>query len=526
MAELGVKRVVLVAVVASALVGGAVAGGVAEAVGTHKTTNSASSSADSTSVATARVERTNLQSTVQVGGSISYRGSYVIAAPGGATAQQVAEARQQLIQAQQAVAADQTAQSDATAADLQAVTAAQSSVTAAASTLSTDQRNEARDCAGRASESPACTQDTQKVSQDRTQLTQAQQQVSAARLSAVRDGDQAQSKVQSDTAQLNAATTNLSDIQTTAANPATTYTSLPTVGDVIHMNQPVYALNGQPVPLLYGSIAAYRALYVGISDGADVGELVHDLIALGYGAGLTESTHYSSATAAAVSHWQTTLGLPATGTLLLGQVVFEPGPIRVTSISAAVGQSITAGGSTVLDATSTTPIVNVSLDVTQEYLVKPGDAVTVLLPDGTSTVGGHVKTVGNVATCPNGDGNGAGNGSPNANNGSADQSPCASSGDSSTPTVTVTIALDRVPPGATLDQAPVNVNVTTQRAENVLAVPVNALLALQGGGDAVEVVSGSAHRLVGVTTGLYSDSLVEITGSGIAPGTLVEVPSS
>ena len=33
-----------------------------------------------------------------------------------------------------------------------------------------------------------------------------------------------------------------------------------------------------------------------------------------------------------------------------------------------------------------------------------------------------------------------------------------------------------------------NVNITTQQADNVLAVPVNALLALQGGGDGVEVV--------------------------------------
>ena len=53
-----------------------------------------------------------------------------------------------------------------------------------------------------------------------------------------------------------------------------------------------------------------------------------------------------------------------------------------------------------LTATGTTPIVTVDLDVTQEYLVKPGDAVSIVLPDGTSTVGGHIETVGNVATCP------------------------------------------------------------------------------------------------------------------------------
>ena len=88
-------------------------------------------------------------------------------------------------------------------------------------------------------------------------------------------------------------------------NPGTTYTSLPQVGDVIRQDQPVYSVSNEPVPLLYGSIAAYRAFYVGMSDGADVGELTHDLIALGYGAGLTQSNHYSSATATAVERWQT-----------------------------------------------------------------------------------------------------------------------------------------------------------------------------------------------------------------------------
>jgi hypothetical protein len=88
------------------------------------------------------------------------------------------------------------------------------------------------------------------------------------------------------------------------------------------------------------------------------------------------------------------------------------------------------------------------------------------------------------------------------------------------------VSLDSTPPGATLDQAPVNVNITTQRADGVLAVPVNALLALQGGGYGVEVVSGSSHQLVGVTTGLYSNTLVQVSGTGITTGTQVEVPSS
>ena len=275
-----------------------------------------------------------------------------------------------------------------------------------------------------------------------------------------------------------------------------------------------------------------------MSDGADVRQLTADLIALGDGAGLHPSDHYSTATATAVKRWQRTLGLPATGQILLGQVVFEPGPIRVTSVTASVGTSIGGGGGastggaggggggggTVLTATSAAPVVAVQLDVTDEYLVKRGDTVSVVLPNGTSTVPGRIQMVGNVATCPGG-GTGLGNAT---GGGTADQSPCASSGSgtSSTPTVTVTIRLQRTPPGAKLDQAPVNVNITSQTAKNVLAVPVNALLALQGGGYGVDVVTARGSRLVGVTTGLYSNTLVQVSGPGIAVGTRVQVPAS
>jgi hypothetical protein len=107
------------------------------------------------------------------------------------------------------------------------------------------------------------------------------------------------------------------------------YTWLPAPGQVIRQDQPVYSVSNEPVPLLYGSIPAYRQFDAGMSDGADVSQLTRDLIALGYGAGLTQSNHYSTATAAAVEHWQSALGLQATGEIPLGEVVFEPGPIRV-----------------------------------------------------------------------------------------------------------------------------------------------------------------------------------------------------
>ena len=149
--------------------------------------------------------------------------------------------------------------------------------------------------------------------------------------------------------------------------------------------------------------------------------------------------------------------------------------------------------------------------------------MSIVLPDGTSTVGGRIETVGTVATCAGGGGIGTASGG----SGGGGSSPCSSagSGSNSTPTVTLTVTLDSTPLLATLDQAPVNVNITTERAANVLAAPVNALLALAGGGFGVDVVSGNTSHLVGVTTGLYDSTLVQISGTGIKAGTLVQVPA-
>jgi len=60
-------------------------------------------------------------------------------------------------------------------------------------------------------------------------------------------------------------------------------------------------------------------------------------------------------------------------------------------------------------------------------------------------------------------------------------------------------------------------------------VPVNALLALAGGGYAIEVVGAAGvHRLLAVTLGLFDDAagLVQVNGSGVRAGQRVVVPAS
>jgi len=304
----------------------------------------------------------------------------------------------------------------------------------------------------------------------------------------------------------------------------TAYTALPAVGAIIRRGQRAYEVDGAPVTLFYGSRPEWRALSEGVMPGPDITQLDRNLIALGYGTYLSISEYFTAATAYAVELWQQAAGLPVTGTVPLGQIAFAPGPLRITSVIPSLG-SPPQPGSAVLTATSSVPVVTAQLPVTQEYLVRPGNQVTVTLPDGVTTTPGVVTAVSSVATAaPDGQSGGASPGPP----GSSGSGSGGSGGGQDT--VAMTVRLVHPAAAGNLDQAPVNVNIVTARARDVLAVPVSALVALAGGGYAVEVTRGSGshatRQLVPVRTGLFSDTLVQVSGAAITAGLEVEVPSS
>ena len=87
--------------------------------------------------------------------------------------------------------------------------------------------------------------------------------------------------------------------------------------------------------------------------------------------------------------------------------------------------------------------------------------------------------------------------------------PSGGDGDDGTPTVELVVSLDDPKATGRLDQAPVTASITTEVRKGVLAVPVNALLALAEGGYAVEVERDGRRELVGVDTGLFADGQVE-----------------
>jgi hypothetical protein len=158
-----------------------------------------------------------------------------------------------------------------------------------------------------------------------------------------------------------------------------------------------------------------------------------------------------------------------------------------------------------LGITSTRRVVTIALDAAAQTSVKVGDPVVITLPDNSTTTG-RVSFVGTVATTPSDNGNG-----------------------SSSPTIEVDVAPDHPAATGRLDQASVDVSITSSTVRNVLAVPVNALVALAGGGYAVEVAEpAGVHQLVAVSVGLVDDAdgYVQVSGSGLSAGQHVVVPAA
>jgi multidrug efflux pump subunit AcrA (membrane-fusion protein) len=296
------------------------------------------------------------------------------------------------------------------------------------------------------------------------------------------------------------ATLGYADSYTVRGQTGGTLTWLPSAGQVIRQGQVLYRVdNASPVVLLYGPVPSWRTLDEGLT-GADVTQLNHDLVALGYAESSDISAlgwdYFSWETAYGVQRMESARGVSSPpGSLPLGSVVFQPGAIRVSDVLGSLGGP---GAGPVLAATSDQHVVTIPLSTAQQSQVAVGDAVTITLPDNASTPG-KVSSVGTVASGPPSDA-----------------------------TIQVTVTLTHPSVAGTLDQAPVTVYITTASVSNVLAVPVGALVAQSSGGYAVEVTgAGNTRRLVAVTVGIFDDNsgMVQVTGA-LTPGEQVVVPAT
>ncbi len=270
-------------------------------------------------------------------------------------------------------------------------------------------------------------------------------------------------------------------------------TSLPVPGATLTRGGTVYELSGRKVTLMYGKRPAWRTLARGVPDGLDVLQLERNLKAMGHGAALTVDRRFSAATSWAVRRWQDAANLPVTGRVGLGQVVFLPGPVRVAARLADVGAP--AGyGAEVVRFTGTARVIDVKLQPAVAPRIRAGDGVSVTLPGGERAAG-RVTRVSRVAVT------------------SAEQGAV----------IPVTIMLTGGTPPRGLDQAQVQVAITSRLHRNVLAVPIPSLVARPGG--AYDVVAPGRGNIP-VTIGLFDETagLVEVSGPGLAEGMAVEVP--
>lgn len=267
-------------------------------------------------------------------------------------------------------------------------------------------------------------------------------------------------------------------------------------GSTVRRDGRLYEVNGVPVRLMYGTEPMYRTLKTG-DEGNDVRQLEENLQALGYGTGLAVDDEYTAGTAAAVKQWQKAHERKQTGRVGPEQIAFSPGAVRVKSTGSAVGDQV-APGKPVLSTTGSERVVRFQLDVAEGKLAKVGTKVTVDLPDG-STAKGKVASVGKTAK-PGDD--------------PADK----------TPKIPVTVSFDDPGKVDGFDQSPVTVNLTGETREDVLSVPVNALLALPGGGYGVQVVENGRVRQVKLELGMFGQGRVEVTGGGLKDGMKVGVP--
>ena len=271
--------------------------------------------------------------------------------------------------------------------------------------------------------------------------------------------------------------------------------------------------------LLYGSKPSWREFKSGMSDGVDVLQLKENLLVLGYGTlnELDMDDKFTPAVEDSIARMQRDYGFQVTGRFAFGEVLFVPGPsfIEASQAFPTVGAAISQNSTLVFlipmqeveteiaedggfsEVTVSLQGVSTQIEVGDQDLLSLGSEVEIELPD-EQIIMGTVSSVGEVAVVPQ-DGQGS-------------------------PYLEVEIDLLKGIDYRQWTGAQVNISVTKSVATNVLAAPVTSLLALLGGGYALEVVGNGASRLVAVEVGTYADNWVEVRGADLDENTEVVIP--
>ncbi|WP_084800655.1 peptidoglycan-binding protein [Promicromonospora kroppenstedtii] len=294
-----------------------------------------------------------------------------------------------------------------------------------------------------------------------------------------------------------AGTLRFSDPRAIQSARAGVVTGLPKAGTVVSPGERLYGVDNVSVFLLRGGLPAWRDYESGMSDGPDVRQLERNLRALGHLDEQPDAT-FTWDTTEAIMDWQEENDQTRTGELTLGSVQFADGALRIGTLTASVGDQ-TAPGAELFEATGTEQVVNVNMRLADQQLAVLGTEVTVRLPGGEETTG-HITSVGTPTETEDG------NGQPQT-------------------VIPVVVALDDPQAASAFQEASVTVDIPSARREDVLSVPIGALIAITPQQFGVEVVDADGGtRQVPVDTGLFAGGRVEISGDDVAAGQRVVVP--
>lgn len=117
------------------------------------------------------------------------------------------------------------------------------------------------------------------------------------------------------------------------------------VDDVLGRGDMAYAVNEQPVVVLWGHTPLYRPIGADTTDGADVEMVEANLAALGFNADgtLVIDEHVDAATIAAIEAFEASLGIDADGIIDPAQALVVAGPVIVSDVTSPVGSTARVG---------------------------------------------------------------------------------------------------------------------------------------------------------------------------------------
>ena len=266
-----------------------------------------------------------------------------------------------------------------------------------------------------------------------------------------------------------------------------TLTWLPKPGQVARRDDFLYAVDEIAIRLMHGSVPLWRSLERGLK-GTDVLQLNQNLAALGYDVSVDDT--FGPRTERAVKKWQKDRDQKTTGILTSADIAFLDGDVRVATVTAQLGE---APEGEVMTVTSTNRVATATVSQRDAERLAVGTSVQVRINGVGEAMTGKVTDV----------------------------MPSVDENDSTKVGVSVSFdAGDRKLP----DTASAQIQVDGATEQDVLSVPVAALLAGEDGSYSVDVVrsDGTTDR-VQVTPGFIASGRIAVTGK-LSDGDRVAVP--